>query len=371
MVSKYDAYWTGRQDDLRGAIARAAAGGPGVAELPGLQGAGERRSWSGVAEVRGRDLIRSSMAHATSLGKVVAAGGLCVAWPDMTFRFAVSASGGVLTVSAVTNGPHLADGMQPSGRAAADGVAPDRPGQPATTARAGPSGGAVSEGTAAVGFYALLGQLAEILGGPRCLRDCDGADGWPRQGVYFFFEPAEVRAGGGDRVVRVGTHALTATSQASLWGRLRQHRGEVGGLRPGGGNHRASVFRRHVGAALIRREGLPGELRESWLDRHGPRPGSEEAEARVEQAVSRHIGGMPFLWLGVPDRAGRGFIERNSIALASCLADGLDQPSTGWLGRAAERTEIRQSGLWNVEHIRHRPEPGFAGLLSQLVQQQR
>lgn len=80
------------------------------------------------------------------------------------------------------------------------------------TARAGRSGGAGSAVTAAAGFYALLGHLAEILGGPRCLRDCDGADSWPSQGVYFFFEPAEVRAGGGDRVVRVGTHALTATS---------------------------------------------------------------------------------------------------------------------------------------------------------------
>lgn len=80
---------------------------------------------------------------------------------------------------------------------------------------------------------------------------------------------------------------------------------------------------------------------------------------------------MPFLWLSVPDRARRGFIERNGIALKSCLADGQDAPSTGWLGRDAERTESRQSGLWNVEHIRHRPEPGFADLLSQLVQQQR
>jgi hypothetical protein len=200
---------------------------------------------------------------------------------------------------------------------------------------------------------------------------CDGADGWPRQGVYFFFEPGEARPDGGDRVVRVGTHALTDSSQATLWGRLRQHRGHVGGSRPGGGNHRASVFRRHVGAALIRREGLPGELPDSWLDRHGPRPGSEETEARVEADVSRRIGGMPFLWLGVPDRAQRGFVERNSIAMTSLLADGLDQPSPAWLGRAAERTEIRQSGLWNVEHVRHRLESGFAGLLSQLVQQHR
>jgi hypothetical protein len=80
---------------------------------------------------------------------------------------------------------------------------------------------------------------------------------------------------------------------------------------------------------------------------------------------------MPFLRLSVPDPAQRGFVERNGIALTSCLADGLDQPSAGWLGRDADRPEISQSGLWNVEHIRHRTEPGFADLFSQLLQQHR
>jgi hypothetical protein len=370
MVSKYDAYWTGRLEDIRAAVTRAAAGAPGVVELRGLSVAGERQSWYGVTEVRERDVIRSSMAHASSLGKIIAASGLCEAWPGSTFRFAVSAAGDVLAVSAAIN-PKPPDATRPRGREAAASVGPARSGEPAIMVPAGEGSGAAPAAAAAARFYALLGQLTELLGGPRCLRDCDGADRWPRQGVYFFFEPGEARPDGGDRVVRVGTHALTASSQATLWGRLRQHRGHVGGSRPGGGNHRASVFRRHVGGALIRREGLPGELLESWLDRHGPRPGSAEAEARVEADVSRHIGDMPFLWLGVPDRAQRGFVERNSIALTSLLADGLDQPSTAWLGRDAERTEIRQSGLWNVEHVRHQLESGFTDLLSQLVQQHR
>jgi hypothetical protein len=370
MVSKYDAYWAGRLEDLRAAIVRAAGGASTVVNLPGLVGGGDRRSWSGVAEVRGRDLTRSSMAHATSLGKMVAASGQCAAWPETTFRFAVSAAGDVLAVSAAMSRKPV-DAVLSGGREAAVAFKSAPSGRPDMTFRAGQGGGAVSAGVAASRFYGLLGQLSEIVGGPRCLRDCDGADRWPRQGVYFFFEPGEARADGSDRVVRVGTHALTTTSQATLWGRLRQHRGGVSGSRPGGGNHRASVFRRHVGAALIRRAGPPGELLDSWLDRHGPRPGSQEAEDRVELDVSRHIGGMPFLWLSVPDRAQRGFVERNSIALTSCLADGLDQPSAGWLGRDANRPEIRQSGLWNVEHIRHRTEPGFADLFSQLMQQHR
>jgi hypothetical protein len=79
---------------------------------------------------------------------------------------------------------------------------------------------------------------------------------------------------------------------------------------------------------------------------------------------------MPFLWLSVPDRADRACVERNSIASTSRLAEGQDQPSARWLGHDAVRTGISQSGLWNVDHTRHRSEPGFLDLLDQLIQQQ-
>jgi len=102
-------------------------------------------------------------------------------------------------------------------------------------------------------LYELLDWLEAGLGGKRTLGDSHGGMLWPQRGVYFFFEPGEVRttSGSGLRVVRVGTHALRGGSTTTLWDRLRQHRGTVGGSRPGGGNHRGSVFRRHVRTALI------------------------------------------------------------------------------------------------------------------------
>ena len=171
-------------------------------------------------------------------------------------------------------------------------------------------------------------------------------------------------------MVRVGTHALTATSKATLWGRLRQHRGHLAGSDPGGGDHRASVFRRHVGAALIRRDGLPDDLLASWLDRRRPRHERASQEAGIERQASRHIGAMPFLWLSVPGRADRGYLESNSIALLSRLSGGLDQPGASWLGRHAERPEIRESGLWNVHHVSGHYDPAFLRRLDQLVSQQ-
>jgi hypothetical protein len=162
-------------------------------------------------------------------------------------------------------------------------------------------------------FYRLMSELARTGHGPRRLADCTGRDGWPRQGVYFFLEDGENRAGGGPRVVRVGTHAMRPGDNTTLWGRLRQHRGRIGGRIPGGGNHRASIFRRHVGAALIRRDHLPGGLAESWASCH-PHPGCTAAENQLERAVRQHIRAMPFLCMAVPTRpdgsSDRGFIER-------------------------------------------------------------
>jgi hypothetical protein len=61
-------------------------------------------------------------------------------------------------------------------------------------------------------FYQILAALEAKLGGKRLLSDCTGRMKWPGRGVYFFFEPGEVRtdSGEGPRVVRVGTHATAA-----------------------------------------------------------------------------------------------------------------------------------------------------------------
>jgi NAD(P)-dependent dehydrogenase (short-subunit alcohol dehydrogenase family) len=102
-------------------------------------------------------------------------------------------------------------------------------------------------------FYEILEALENKLGGKRTLANCNGRMGWPEREVYFFFELGEYRStsGVGMRVVRVGTHALTEKSKTTLWNRLSQHQGTI---KSGGGNHRGSIFRHHVGTALIARD---------------------------------------------------------------------------------------------------------------------
>ena len=228
-------------------------------------------------------------------------------------------------------------------------------------------------------FYALLSRISEHTGGYRHLAACDGRMEWPRRGVYFFFEPGEPRSdpGNGLRVVRIGTHALKPATRTSLWNRLSQHRGSA---RSGAGNHRGSIFRLIVGAALARRSdtslppswgvgsGVSAAARKLGLDRVTVK----REEADLERRVSKYIGQMPFLWLSVDDSPGpaslRGVIERNAIALLShAQTPTVDTPSDRWLGAFSDREMVRASGLWNNHHVAESHDPAFLDEMDALV----
>ncbi|GAA1846081.1 hypothetical protein [Actinomadura bangladeshensis] len=208
-------------------------------------------------------------------------------------------------------------------------------------------------------FYFLLGRLEERIGGPRLLRNCDHATGWPKYGVEFFLEEGQFRTGGdGLRVVRVGSHALRATSQATFWGRLAQHRGPVSGANAGVGNHRGSIFRHHIGTALQQVDDWPADVVQSWRQTKVS-PAQHKAEGPFEQAVSEHITAMPLLWLDVPDREQRKSIRANSISLLSQRNGGVHRTTSGWLGLHAENEHVRTSGLWNSDHVDDPYDPSF------------
>lgn len=219
-------------------------------------------------------------------------------------------------------------------------------------------------------FYTLLNQLRKEQGGYRYLRDCTSWTGWPDRGVYFFFEHGETRTNSEDlRVVRVGTHAVSRPSKSTLWQRLQQHRGN-----PKGGSHRGSVFRLHVGGALLAQGGFPDEISITW--RRGNSAGSDEvrkAERPLEQAVSAYIGNMPFLVLAADDTPGpasiRGYIEQNAIALLSNIRNNVvGHPSLTWLGHQCPHAMVRASGLWNVNYVDNDYDPAFLNRMEMLVE---
>ncbi len=218
-------------------------------------------------------------------------------------------------------------------------------------------------------FYHLLDRLEAKVGGRHSLASCTGRMKWPERGVYFFFEQGEERTetGSGPRVVRVGTHALTPRSRTTLWTRLSQHRGVSS---TGGGNHRGSVFRKHVGKAIL--ASTPGLECGTWGDGSSASSAIRQEERGLEERVSKVIRAMPIIWLPINDIAGpgsdRGYVERNSIALLSNFGKPpIDPPSAGWLGHHCNSEKVRSSGLWNSNHVEEDYAPDFLDRLAALI----
>jgi hypothetical protein len=209
-------------------------------------------------------------------------------------------------------------------------------------------------------FYSLLGELEKRLGGKRLLSQRDVRLGLPSRGVYFFFEKGETRENSNnERVVRVGTHAVSKGSRTTLWNRLRTHRGTISGPHKDGGNHRGSIFRLHVGTAILNRKRLR-DAYPTWGRGSSASRKIRNKEYPIEKRVSHHIRSMPFLWLEVDDEPSkhsmRAYLERNAIVLLSNYqklrtASAIDPPSARWLGNRCANPAVVKSGLWNVNHV--------------------
>jgi hypothetical protein len=226
-------------------------------------------------------------------------------------------------------------------------------------------------------FYEFLDELEEKCGGKRVLKNCHGKMKWPKRGVYIFFELGEARntTGDGLRVVRVGTHAIgKPENQQKLWDRLRTHRGPLSGKYANGGNHRASIFRKHVGYAIIARDKYGRDTAAKWGQGDSAPEFVRRIEHPIELVVSHHIRMMPFLWFQINDVPGpdslRGYIERNAIALLSNyfnLSNQIDASSKNWLGKWAKSDFVKRSGMWNVDHVNESYDPNFLQVIADII----
>lgn len=148
---------------------------------------------------------------------------------------------------------------------------------------------------------------------------------YPYPGVFFVFEPGEMRSktGQGCRVVHVGRTKLPTGSnnpERFLGKRLVEHRdGDVN-----------SSFRQAVETALV---------------------------ANTSKAtVSTYIKTMWVLCLKVEQECEREEIKRCALALLSNWQrpQKLDEPSPQWRGDHSNRPDkaIKDSGLWNIQDIK-------------------
>ena len=217
-------------------------------------------------------------------------------------------------------------------------------------------------------FYELISKLEVGLSGKLRLAECTGKLKWPRRGVYFFFEPSEYRKGWPikQRVVRVGTHAISSGSKSTLWGRIRAHRGYSDGR----GNHRSSIFRLHVGKALTKLEHAD-ELFPFWGKGMSASREIRSAEQPMEKKVTKYLSKMFLLWIDVDDLPGplsdRAYIEQNAISLLSNFQNPFDPPSSNWLGMFSPKENIKFSGLWNIKHVMEKYDPKFLDIFSTFI----
>lgn len=189
----------------------------------------------------------------------------------------------------------------------------------------------------------------------------------PDRGVYFFFDPRESRTGRRTpRIVRIGTHGVSAGSKATIASRLRTHFGMLDGR----GNHRSSVFRQHVGNAIICQESLSID---SWA--HPAEVRDAGAEDWLERRVSEYLRSLELVVLPVADdpsaSSDRAFVERNTIAAMCKAGPVIDPPSESWLGLHTDRAAIVRSGLWNVDHVGRRFDARLLGVIYELAERMR
>lgn len=214
-------------------------------------------------------------------------------------------------------------------------------------------------------FYNLLLRLQGIPGQMIPFNDFEGKN-LPKAGVYFFFDGLEsTRFFHPEtfRVVRIGTHGVSKGSKSLLWQRLRTHRGND----DGSGSHRSSIFRLHVGNAI-----LASQKREltSWGVGDNASKEIRDTEIQLELEVSQYLRDLRVAYLPVLDEASadsdRSYIEKNSISL---LTQGgtIDVPSMNWLGNLSNSQNIRSSGLWNVNYVGDNYDPEFLNVFEKLI----
>lgn len=166
----------------------------------------------------------------------------------------------------------------------------------------------------------------------------------PENGVYFFFELGETVKWQDkvvDRLVRVGTHREDRRFRK----RIRQHYGNVKSLH---GNKNGSVFRKHLGGAILRKENPSNPKLKDWETQ-----GSHsfpEVEEKTSQVLRSNF---TFCCFRVDNPKERKALESGLIALLA--QHPLSESSEEWLGKYAKSEKIRCTGLWNTQHVKGEP----------------
>jgi hypothetical protein len=189
-------------------------------------------------------------------------------------------------------------------------------------------------------------------------------DSLPVNGIYFFYERGE--SCGHDtsmnRIVRVGTH-----KDGNFRSRIAEHyllnEGRATFTSNQASPHDRSIFRKHIGRAILNRDRNPylAVWDITFTSRQARNQHSHlrdvQTEMRIETEVTKTIRqnfSFRFVELeGQDNRMGTDGLERALIgSLARCL---VCRASADWLGHSCSKAQVRNSGLWLVQHLGAEP----------------
>lgn len=268
---------------------------------------GKRNSWYGTVEVSSEGIKGGEMAHAMSLGKIIMEQDFFKDMNDRTTKFKISNSL-KLEIEVVSEKSVKKEIIQ---------VPPPNKHKPFDKIITTPQSLIES-------IYSLLEKLA--------IFDYSyESNNLPKNGIYFFYEDGEKCEINGvvtDRIVRVGTHQ----ADDRFRDRIRNHYR---------GNKNSSVFRTHVGSAIINRDEIVNVNINEWMKHMTPT--NKNIEELINEVFKEKF---RFRCISVQSKDERLYMEERLIAT---LSRWNYPPSNRWLGHFAEREEIRSSGLWNVK----------------------
>ena len=185
----------------------------------------------------------------------------------------------------------------------------------------------------------------------------------PDNGIYYFYERGEIWGHGGNkpRIVRIGTHRdgnfKNRIAEHYLLGKTKMNFDKD---KPKPSDR--SIFRKNIGRALLNKCG--DSYLEIWekdfIVRENRRKFGYlrdiEKEKEIELQITRIIReNFSFRFIELSrqtQRMGKKGVESSLIGtVARCK---LCRPSPKWLGNYSPKKQIRESGLWLVQHLKAR-----------------
>ncbi|MHA2636404.1 MAG: hypothetical protein V2G34_02315 [bacterium JZ-2024 1] len=183
----------------------------------------------------------------------------------------------------------------------------------------------------------------------------------PAKGIYFFYKEGEIWGHGGNtpRIVRIGTH-----KKRNFISRIKEHflldESKMNFDRNKPKPSDRSIFRKNIGRALLNRDG--DDYLQVWEIDFTKRETRESSgykrdidkEKRIESEITRILRDhFSFRFISIGGEmeiiGGKGLESSLIGTIASCK---LCKPSNNWLGIHSPKSQIKEYGLWLVQHLK-------------------